>query len=97
MNKKCRLAWSGVAGTHVAVAETSGVRGNRISSIRTLAHVVLAAVIAGALGTAHAGGHILGIEGAVQAGDRVQRAGGAPQATAGVPMPPRITSVRRWF
>lgn len=97
MNKEYRLAWRNAPGAHVAVAVIGVVRGKRISGIRTLARVVLAAVVAGSLGTAHAGGHILGIEGAVQAGDRVQRVGGAPQATAGVPMPPRITGVRGWF
>lgn len=76
MNKESRLAGSVAATTNV-------VRGKQTSGIRTLVRVVLAAVVAGSLGTTLA---------AIFWASRVRckpvtvcRGLGAPQATDGVP------------
>ena len=96
MNKKNRPMWNcDVAETSVAVS--CQARDKRALNSRTLTRVALAVVAGGALSTAQAGGHILGIEGLMQSGDGANRVWDAPQTVANVPLPQPITGVRGFF
>jgi len=89
MSKKYQSARGESAETSVALG--CKTRHKSASDIRTLTRVALAAVVGGALSTAQAGGHILGIEGALLSEEGAARILGASRAASNVPpaTPPR--------